>query len=91
MQESPGSVPIEIGVFRAHHDKLGVEVTQNLASPARLTVREATKAEVLYLWMLVPYDLEEPIFVIESGTTRFLVNLDENNKVYWIDALPLDV
>lgn len=36
--------------------------------------------------MLVPYDLEEPIFVIESRTTSFLVNLDNDNKIYWIDA-----
>lgn len=91
LQESPGRVPIEIGVFRSRYEKLGMEVARMLASPARPAVRETAKPEVLYLWMMVPYDLEEPLFVIQAGATRFLVNLDEDHRIYWIDSLPADV
>lgn len=82
-------VPIEMAVFRNGGEKLlGPLVSRFLTAPARITVRDATAEEIWYLWVLVPYDLEEPIFVIENGPTRVLVTLDGQNRIDWIDLVP---
>lgn len=89
LADSPRRVAIETGAFRNGGAKdLGPEVARLLATPALPNVRDASAEEVVYLWRLVPYDLQEPLFVIEAGATRLLVNLDSDQKIIWIDLLP---
>jgi hypothetical protein len=58
-----------------------------LATPSRKTVRDATLEELQYEWLWVGWDLDGPIFVVENGATRYLVDLDDG-KIAWIDVLP---
>jgi hypothetical protein len=84
-----GRTPIQMAAFRNGGEKrLGPHVARFLASPALPVIRDANDAEIWYLWMLVPYDLDEPIFVIQLARTRLLVNLDAQHKIHWIDVLP---
>ena len=44
-----------------------------------------TRAELSALWSLVPFDLEEPIFVVEFGPRHLLTILDKDMRLTWID------
>jgi hypothetical protein len=48
-------------------------------------VRRPTRDELSILWALVPFDLEEPIFVVEQGARHFLVIVDQKMQLSWID------
>lgn len=89
MAAAESRVAIQTAAFRRGGEKrLGPHVAQFLAAPIVPVVRDATNDELWYQWLLVPFDLEEPIFVIEVGATKLLVNLDENQKITWVDLIP---
>jgi hypothetical protein len=89
MGDAESRVPIANAVFRRGGEKkLGPHVARLLTAPALPVIRDPTEDEIWYEWMLVAYDLEEPIFVIQVGKTRVLVNLDEHHKIDWVDLLP---
>ncbi len=54
-----------------------------------IKVRKINKKEAEIYWAMIPYDIEEPVFMVTSGNTlRFLVDFDtKNNKIFWIDEL----
>jgi hypothetical protein len=80
---------IQMAAFRNGGEKrLAPHVARLMVSPAVPVVRDPNEAEIGYLWMLVPYDLDEPIFVIEVGNNRVLVDLDEQHRIDWVDLLP---
>lgn len=89
LAQAASRVPVEAAAFRDAGTKLlGPQVAKYFASPARVVVRDATDPEVGYLWVLVPYDLDEPIFTIQIGPTRLLVTLDRQHRIDWIDLVP---
>jgi hypothetical protein len=51
------------------------------------TIRKLKKEELLYYWSVIPYDIEEPIFVIENSKFRIIVDLTKALKVQWIDQV----
>jgi len=81
-------VPIETAAFRKSGVLLGAALAKRFAIDKASVVRRATDAEINYLWLLVPYDLEEPIFTVETGKERLLVNLNSKGEIDWIDLLP---
>ena len=62
-----------------------------LTEPA--TLRKLTPHELAYYWAIYPFDIEEPIFTVECGKTRIIVDChtDEGKpKVFWISYM-LDI
>jgi hypothetical protein len=56
------------------------------------TIRRLTSTEIGRLWVVVPFDIEEPLFVIESDHRQFVLCLrkvdgEQKWRVWWIDAL----
>jgi hypothetical protein len=52
------------------------------------TVRKAGFEELALIWALVPFDIEEPLFVAESKRYRFLAAfVKDGSSVMWIDDL----
>jgi hypothetical protein len=52
------------------------------------TVRKAGFEELVLIWALVPFDIEEPLFVAESKRYRFLAAfVKDGSSVMWIDDL----
>jgi hypothetical protein len=52
------------------------------------TVRKAGFEELALIWAMVPFDLEEPLFVAESKRYRFLAAfVQDGSRVMWIDDL----
>jgi hypothetical protein len=59
-----------------------------LPKGAKPKVRRPSRLELEILWRLVPFDLEEPIFVVEVGPRSLLAILDPKTlKLTWIDDL----
>jgi hypothetical protein len=50
-------------------------------------LRRPTRTELAVLWALVPFDLEEPIFVVELGPRNLLAIVDGKSKIVWLDDL----
>ena len=46
--------------------------------------------EISYYWATIPFDIEEPFWVIESGTDRFITNFTVTGgkpRLLWIDRV----
>jgi hypothetical protein len=70
------------------------QISQDLAMQVGTepTIRRLTTKEIAKFWVIVPFNIEEPLFVVESGNKQFVVCLkkrDSGNKwrIWWIDAL----
>jgi hypothetical protein len=53
-------------------------------------VRKAHADEILHYWAEIPFDIEEPFFVVETNSERFVVNLrnkNDNITLFWIDVV----
>lgn len=51
-------------------------------------VRKAGADELSLYWALIPYDIEEPLFIVETGGLRFLIDMSaDDHKVFWIDEM----
>jgi hypothetical protein len=60
------------------------------ASFSAANVRKAHADEISFYWATIPFDIEEPFFVVEAGVERFVVQLmNKNGKVtlFWIDLV----
>jgi hypothetical protein len=53
-------------------------------------LRKAHADEISYYWAMIPFDIEEPFFVVETNSERFIVNLQNKNgniTLFWIDMV----
>jgi hypothetical protein len=53
-------------------------------------VRKAHADEISFYWATIPFDIEEPFFVIETSSERFVAQLmNKNGKttLFWIDLV----
>ena len=53
-------------------------------------VRRAKADELSYYWALISYDLEEPLFVVECGKVRFIVDFlasKDGQRAFFIDIV----
>ena len=53
-------------------------------------IRKPTADEIRYFWATISFDIEEPLFTIDTGSDRFIANfLVENGKLhlFWLDRV----
>ncbi len=53
-------------------------------------VRKGTAEEISYYWATIPFDIEEPFWVIDTGNERFIAHFqvkDQQPKLFWIDLV----
>ena len=55
-------------------------------------IRRLTTDEVRLMWTVVPFDIEEPVYVLENGPHRFVIILMKDvgantSCVWWVDDL----
>jgi hypothetical protein len=49
-------------------------------------VRPPTKRELRIYWAMVPYDIEEPIFILETKAHTFIIDfIAGKDKIFWVD------
>lgn len=60
---------------------------KNLILNKKFKIRKANKLELEYYWTLISWDIEEPLFVIETDENRnFILDFNKNsNELLWID------
>lgn len=45
----------------------------------KATVRKAKADELSYYWAIIPYDIEEPLYVVDCGRTKFIIDFHTKN------------
>jgi len=53
-------------------------------------VRKARAEEISYFWATIPFDIDEPFWVIETSGNRFIVNFEVKAgepRLFWIDLV----
>jgi hypothetical protein len=53
-------------------------------------IRKAKADEISYYWATIPFDIEEPFWVIETVNDRFIANFQVKSgqpKLFWIDLV----
>lgn len=65
------------------------EMARMLKEDGGFVVRAMQSKEMAHWWIYIPFDIEEPVFVIASkgGKYRFVVELDQHNKIVILDEL----
>jgi hypothetical protein len=48
-------------------------------------IRKLTPEELALYWFSIPYDIEEPVFIVEMGEKHILVDLDDKHRAVWIE------
>jgi hypothetical protein len=67
-------------------------LSRNVASDAGRapTVRRLSTGEIARLWVVIPFDIEEPLFVVECPARKLVVCLKSAGpagwRIWWIDA-----
>lgn len=54
----------------------------------KFKVRQAEEKDIRYFWATIPFDIEEPLLVIETAQQRLLLNFqikEGKPKIYWVD------
>ena len=57
---------------------------------ATAKVRKASASEISYYWATIPFDIQEPLFALDTGTNVFIANLFRKNgtlNLLWIDLV----
>ncbi len=87
--ESKHRVMIDTGMIRdKNRERFSMALWEAWGKGSGAHVRVATDKELGYMWALVPYDLEEPLLVVEASGRRYLVGLDHEGRIDWVDGLP---
>lgn len=53
-------------------------------------IRKADTSEIAYYWATIPFDIEEPLQIIDFGKVKVLVNFVTKNgkpKIFWMDIV----
>lgn len=72
---------------RASFNKFYNEIIRALGNKGKLNIRTLRKNEILYFWTIIPFDIEEPIFIVENQNMKFIFDLDKKNKISWIELV----
>jgi len=90
----PGKSPItaEGKAIRTTDEKkeFWKQFTKRFQDLSRADIRKARSEEISYFWATIPFDIEEPFYVIEAGSNRFITNFqskDGNPLLFWIDLV----
>lgn len=84
-----GGTPVTFGTV---HDRVRETVSTLVAAVASdgeypFEVRRPTDRELEYYYAIIPYELSEPIWVLEGATRRFLCDFDESGHLFYLEAL----
>jgi len=97
LQEIPGKVVFHIddmqvdGKMSQELDdskKIWNEVRKEISNNYK--IRKANEDELKYYWSTISFDIEEPLFILETAQHTYILNLlKKSMKLLWIDEFPL--
>ena len=88
VESQPGKMPVESGVFRGDGVKLLAAALRERYLRGKLSVAQASKADLDYYWLMIPYDIEEPVVRLDTANGSLLLDVAEDGRISWIDLLP---
>lgn len=54
----------------------------------KISFRKLNPTELKYYWTVIFYDIEEPVFIFETGKYKYLIQLIKSNfKILWLDEV----
>ena len=56
-------------------------------SNEKIKIRKANSFELEYFWSIIFYDIKEPLWVIETDNIKFIIDIDSNNNLIFIEAI----
>lgn len=56
-----------------------------ISSSDGFKLRKLTLQEMQIYWMMIPYDIEEPIFTLEGPGIQLLIDCSDNGDIFFID------
>ena len=63
------------------------ELKRNIANGFK--IRKANKTELEYYWATISFDIDEPLFILESNEHFYILNfIKKDLKLFWIDEIP---
>lgn len=67
-------------------DEVRKEITENYV------IRKANEVELKYYWSTIAFDIEEPLFILETQKHNYILNLSKSDlKLFWLDELPVNL
>ena len=52
-------------------------------------IRKANEEELKYYWSTISFDIDEPLFVLETQNHNYILNFTKKDlKLFWIDEIP---
>jgi hypothetical protein len=89
VEGSKAGTPVLAGAImkRANAILPALLLTLAKASEFPFSVRVPTESEIQYYYAVIPYDLSDPILVVESAGHTFLCDFEDGNKVFYIEML----
>jgi hypothetical protein len=60
-------------------------------SEEHIVARRANDNELRLYWAMIPYDISDPLFVVQTGSSAILIQLDPSGNLFWIDDVTLDL
>lgn len=87
----PGRIPVETGVFRGTGRELLAQLLRAGYLEQPVSVVQASPSDLGYYWLLIPYDIEEPVLRVDTAHGSLLLDVAEDGMISWIDLLPEDI
>jgi hypothetical protein len=58
---------------------------------ANFKIRKANQDELAYYWATIPFDIDEPLLIVETENHNYILNiLPKDLKLMWLDEFPLN-
>ena len=55
-------------------------------------LRKASPEELEYYWSIISFDIEEPLIILETRKTRYIINIiPKTMKLMWLDEFPQSI
>ncbi len=52
-------------------------------------IRKANEVELKYYWSVISFDIDEPLFILETSEHSYIINLiPDKLKIIWLDEVP---
>lgn len=65
-------------------------LTSKLKGREAAIIRKANSVEISFYWAMIPFDIEEPLFIADFGDHKLLVNFaikDGKPRIFWLDLV----
>jgi hypothetical protein len=83
-----GTTVLQGAIFSRPDDVLpSILLAQLKPNEFPFSVRRPTEAELTFYYALIPYDLTDPILVVESKAHAFLCHFDADTKLFFAEML----